>query len=312
MAGRRSLRLATRGSPLSLAQSEAVAEALRRRWPSLDVQFVVVTTHGDRHRDVPLLELEARGDGVFTRGVEAELLADRADFAVHSLKDLPTTTEPDLLLVAFPPRGDPRDVLVSRRPGGFDDLPKGAVLGSSSPRRAAQALAQRPDLRVVSIRGNVDTRLQKLHRGEVDALILAAAGLERLGRLDEAAELLPVERFTPAVGQGALAVQCRADDTPTRELLAALDDASTRAAVSAERAFLRAVGGGCRLPLGAHAVVEGERLSLRGFLAAPDGGVSCSAEQSGPAGDPEQLGLALARELLTVADSGLPAEVRGA
>jgi hydroxymethylbilane synthase len=278
--------------------------------PSLVVEFVRVTTHGDRQAEVPLLELPGP-DGVFTRGLEAELLAGRADLAVHSLKDLPTGTEQQLILAAFPARADPRDALVSRWPGGFDRLPTGAVVGTSSPRRAAQVLGQRPDLHVIPLRGNVDTRLCKLRAGQVDALLLAAAGLERLGRGAEISEYLSLERFTPAVGQGALAVQCRAEDLWMRELLEPLDHAPTRAAVTAERAFLRATGGGCRFPLAGYAEVQLGRLFLRGFIASPDGTSPRTGLVEGPADDAEAVGVQLARQLLSRIDSALPAGAQG-
>jgi hydroxymethylbilane synthase len=297
------VRVATRGSQLSLAQSAYVISLLRARFPSLQSELVTVVTYGDRHRDIPLAKLQAP-DGVFTRGVEAELLTGRAEVAVHSLKDLPTTTDASLELAAFPPRADVRDALVSRWPGGFDQLPTGALLGTSSPRRAAQALTQRPDLRVVSIRGNVDTRLRKLRSEQVDALLLAAAGLERLKRLHEVSEYLPLDQFTPAVGQGALAVQCRLDDDGTRQLLASIDDPATRAAVTAERTFLRVAGGGCRLPLAAYGEVNNGRLSLRGFIANPDGTGARTGFLDGPVEQPDALGLALGRQLMARTDRG--------
>ena len=306
----RTLRLALRGSRLSIVQAEQAVALLRQRWPALRVELLTVTTRGDRDRETPLAEIDSP-DGIFTRGVEAELLAGRAEVAVHSLKDLPTATDPALVLATFPPRADARDALVSRHAAGFDGLPHGATLGTSSPRRAAQALALRPDLRVVSVRGNVDTRLRKLREGQVDALLLAAAGLERLGLLDEAAELLPIDRFTPAVGQGALAVQCRAEDEPTRRLLAAIDDPPTRAAVTAERTFLRALGGGCRLPLSAYGQVNGDRLSLRGFIATPDGREAHADALEGSADEPELLGRELAERLRSRVAPELLAEVRG-
>ena len=306
----RTLRLALRGSRLSIAQAEQAIALLGERWPGLRVELLTVTTRGDRDRETPLAQIDSP-DGIFTRGVEAELLAGRADVAVHSLKDLPTATDPALVLAAFPPRADARDALVSSRGDGFDGLPAGATLGTSSPRRAAQALALRPDLRVVSVRGNVDTRLRKLRAGEADALLLAAAGLERLGLREEVAELLPVERFTPAVGQGALAVQCRADDAPTRELLAAIDDPPTRAAVTAERTFLRTLGGGCRLPLAAYGEVSGDRLGLRGFIATTDGREAHTDFLEGSADDPESIGRELAERLRARVGPALLVEVRG-
>ena len=286
--------MATRGSALALRQTELVVEALRACWPGLGIELVTVRTTGDRDQSAPIAAL---GDGVFVRGVEAELLAGRADVAVHSAKDLPTAEPPGLVLAAFPPRGDPRDVLVSRKGGTLAGLPTGARLGTASPRRAALARALRPDLEVALIRGNVDTRLRKLHDGEYDALVLAAAGLERLDRAEQVSECLDPRSWVPAPGQGALVVQCRAGDA-TERLLAPLDDATTRAAVTAERAVLRRLGSGCRVPVGAYAWLDAGRLALRGMLIAPDGRRSVTAELHGDVADTERLGTAVADELM--------------
>jgi hydroxymethylbilane synthase len=230
---------------------------------------VGVSTPGDQRRDVPISSL---GNGAFTRSLEAALLAGEVDLAVHSAKDLPVAGESaELTLAMFPRRADPRDALLSRRGHALDALPSGALVATGSPRRAALLLARRPDLRVTGVRGNVETRIRKLREGDFDAMILAAAGLERLGRLDEAAELLDTEVMTPAAGQGALAVQCRADDREAIELLTPADHLPTRATVLAERAVLRALGGGCTLPVGAHATLHAGCLRLRAVLADPDG-----------------------------------------
>lgn len=294
------LRLATRGSRLALVQAAAVIALLRSRHPGLSIELVAVSTRGDRQQDVPLAELRSP-DGVFTRGIEEELLAGQADLAVHSLKDVPTFRDRALTLAAFPPRGEVRDALVAPRFGSLERLPLGAAVGTSSPRRTAQLLACRPDLRVVPIRGNVDTRLRKLEAGEVDALLLAGAGLERLGLADRASELLPVERFTPAVGQGTLAVQCRAEDGSTRALLQTIDDAPTRAAAAAERAFLRAVGGGCRVPVGGLGVAEQGGLTLRGFIAAPNGSDVRTDVIHGSIEEAAEIGQRLAGQILAAA-----------
>jgi hydroxymethylbilane synthase len=297
MTASRTLTLATRGSRLALAQARLVVDLLRQAWLGLEVNLSTIATEGDLKRNVPLADLVAP-DGVFTRGVEAELLAGRADLAVHSLKDVPTAVDPRLVLAAFPPRGEVIDVLISLVGLGIEELPTGATVGTSSPRRQAQTLTARPDLRVVSIRGNVDTRIAKLRAGEVDALILAAVGLERLALHELVSAPLPLDRFLPAVGQGALVVQCRADDREVLTLLAAIDDPSTRAAVEAERAFLGAVGGGCRVPVaGLGRLVDGQ-LELRGFISAPDGSESRSDLVLGPADDPAHIGLALAERML--------------
>jgi hydroxymethylbilane synthase len=311
MTASRTLTLATRGSRLALAQATLVIDLLRQARPGLEIHLRTIATQGDLNREVPLADLVAP-DGVFTRGVEAELLAGRAHLAVHSLKDVPTALDARLVLAAFPPRGDVSDVLVAPTGLGFDRLPAGATVGTSSPRRQAQTLAARPDLRVVAIRGNVDTRLAKLRAGEVDALILAAAGLERLELHDFTSQPLPLDRFLPAVGQGSLVAQCRADDLETGTLLTSIDDPATRAAIEAERAFLRAVGGGCRVPVAGLGRLVGGQLELRGFIAAPDGSESHSDLLRGPAAEPAALGLALAERLLALAGDAFVTEVQRA
>ncbi len=288
------LRVATRGSALALKQTDLVVEALRALRPDLAVEIVAVRTVGDQNQTAPVTQL---GDGAFVRGVEAALLDGRADIAVHSAKDIPSTETPGLVLAAFPPRGDPRDALVSRDGHRLADLPRGARVGTGSPRRRAFLHALRPDLEVVPARGNVDTRLRRLREGAYDALILAAAGLERLGLGDVVTEYLDPDHWVPAAGQGALAVQCRADG-PAAALIAALDHPPTRAAVAAERAVLRRLGSGCRVPVGVHGRVEGETLLLRGLLLAPDGRRSVTAERTGAPPEAEALGRALAEELL--------------
>lgn len=303
------IRIATRGSRLALIQTELVAVLLRAAQPGLRVELVPVATRGDRQQDVPLVDLQGP-DGVFTRAVEVELLEGRAEVAVHSLKDLPTATDPALAIGAIPPRGDARDVLISPRFGSFAQLPPGAVVGTSSPRRAAQVQLHRPDLQVEPVRGNVETRLRKLDDGACDALVLAGVGLERLGLSGRIAQRLPVERFTPAVGQGALAVQCRADDGATRRLLVRIHDPVAAAAIWAERTFLQAVGGGCRLPIGGYAVVRSGELRLTGFLAAPDGSEARWATLGGPATEAERIGRDLAEELLAMAGPAFLTGVR--
>ncbi len=288
------LRVATRGSALALRQTELVADALREHWPRLEIQPVAIRTVGDRNREAPIATL---GDGVFVRGVEAELLDGHADVAVHSAKDIPSEETPGLVLAAFPPRGDPRDVLISRDDVPFARLPHGARLGTASPRRAAIALSLRPDLDIALIRGNVDSRLRRLDDGEYDAIVLAAAGLARLGIDEQVSEYLDPDAWVPAPGQGVLAVQCRAGD-PVEELLAPLDDAPTRAAITAERAVLRRLGSGCRTPVGAYARFDGAAIILRGLLLSPDGRRSATAEMRGDPAGAEQLGTLLAEELM--------------
>jgi hydroxymethylbilane synthase len=290
------LRIGTRGSPLALWQANHVAGRLRPLAGSRPVELVEIETAGDRVRDVALAQIG--GEGVFTKEIQRALLAGTVDVAVHSLKDLPTVPVEGLVLAAVPERGPAGDVLVSHRHATFDRLPSGATVATSSLRRRSQALHRRPDLRLVDIRGNVDTRLRKLREQDLDALILAQAGLVRLGLAAVITEVLDPAWMLPAVGQGALGLECRADDPDTRGLLGLLDDPLTRQAVLAERALLRGLGGGCQVPIGAAAVVRDGELRLRGAVLPPDGSRRIEAELTGPAAEAEALGLRLAQELL--------------
>lgn len=260
----RELRLGTRGSRLAAIQSEAVAARLRARgWP---VRLVEIVTGGDRRApDTPF------GEGVFVDAIEDALAAGEIDLGVHSAKDVPLDQTPGLVIAAYPERADPRDAVVSRTGAALAGLASGSVLGTDSPRRAGFALHHRSDLRHVPFFGNVDTRLRKLEAGEADALLLACAGLDRLGAGERIAERLDPRQVTPAPGQGALAVQCRAGDADLREALAALDLPELRLAVEAERAVLEATGGTCRSPVGALAEVRGGQLELLAAAASPDG-----------------------------------------
>ncbi|HSF81345.1 MAG TPA: hydroxymethylbilane synthase [Anaerolineales bacterium] len=288
------LTFATRPSALARWQTGYIIEQLRERWPDLYCDEVVITTQGDRDLDTTLPEIG--GKGLFTYELEQALRAGRVHAAVHSLKDLPTEDTPGLRLGAIPSRADIRDVLICPAKLTLDKLPVGAVVGTSSNRRQAQLLAFRPDLQVKPIRGNIDTRIRKVLEGQYDAIILAAAGVTRLGLEKHIAEYLPFEIMLPAPGQGALAVQCRANDRQTQVLLKAIDHEHTRLAVSAERAFLSALGGGCSLPVGAMAEVQGEEIMLRGVIAAPDGSHTISLSASG--NDPVLLGQELAHKAL--------------
>jgi hydroxymethylbilane synthase len=291
------LRLATRASALALAQSRLVADGLRAAWPELRVELVTVVTEGDRRRDVPAATLG--GKGIFTAAVQEAVLDGRADLAVHSAKDLPAVQVPGLALAAVPERDDPRDVLVGhQRLSGLDDLPAGARVGTGSPRRVALLSWLRPGLEVVSLRGNVDSRVRRVHAGELDAVVLAAAGLRRLGLAGEAVRLDP-ESFTPAPGQGCLAVEARQDDDRTLGLLAALTHGPSRVALLGERAFLRRLGGSCTLPAGALLRQAGEgEVEIQGFLSALDGKGLVRERVGGPADEAERLGEALADRLL--------------
>ena len=291
------IRVATRQSALALTQTRWVVDQLRAAWPGLESELVFASTPGDRDKSTPLTTL---GQGVFVKGVEETLLEGRADIAVHSLKDVPTALTPGLELAAFPRRADPRDGLVCRQGVGrsLAELPPRARVGTGSPRRAAQLLAMRADLRVSPIRGNLDTRLAKLHAGEFDALTLAVAGLARLGRPDELAQVFAADECTPCVGQGTLAVQCRADAPDVIALVARIDDPATRTASVAERAFLAALGGGCELPAGALGTVDGSTMDLVGVVASADGRDVVRERTTGPLDDTAELGRALALQLL--------------
>jgi hydroxymethylbilane synthase len=291
------LRIGTRGSPLALWQAHHVRQLLEPLTAPRTVQLVIIQTSGDVVTDVPLTQIG--GDGVFTREIQRALLADQVDVAVHSLKDLPTTVVSGLMLAAVPPRGPTGDVFVSSRHARFEALPPGATVATSSLRRRSQALFRRPDLRLVNVRGNVGTRLRKLDEEGLDALILAQAGLERLGLSARVTEVLDPTWMLPAVGQGALGLECRAADTTTRNLLHSLDDATTHAAVQAERAMLRGLGGGCQVPIGAATLVTGDRLTLRGVVLAPDGTSRISDFLEGSTDAAENLGRDLAQRLLS-------------
>jgi hydroxymethylbilane synthase len=288
------IRVATRGSALALAQARAVAERLRAGGHRVEV--VAMRTEGDRLAEARLATVG--GKGLFVREIEEALLRGDAEVAVHSLKDLPAELPRGLALAAFPERGDARDVLVARRPVRFAELPAGAVLGTSSPRRRALALAYRPDLGVEPIRGNVDTRLRKLESGDYDAIVLAAAGLARLGLTPRHAEWLAPDVFVPAVGQGVLAVEARLDDAPTLAALRALDHPPTRACALAERAFLGRLGASCVTPMAAHARLSGGRIVLDALVASEDGRAVLRESGDGVAERPEALGVRVAESLL--------------
>lgn len=295
--------IGTRGSRLALWQSEHVARRLRELHPGLEVELLTLSTRGDRELEKALPEIG--GKGLFTAELEAALLEGAADLAVHSLKDLPTEPDPRFTLGAVPERASPLEALVSRGGARLAELPRGTTVGTSSPRRAAQLRAARPDLRIESLRGNVPTRIQKAldPAGPYDAILLALAGLERLGLQGQVSEVLPPEVVLPAPAQGALAVQARAGDEAVLELLRPLDHPPTRRAVEAERAFLRTLGSGCSLPVGALAVEENGLLRLRGRVLRPDGSQSLTHALEG--GDPEPLGAALAEALLAQGAAGL-------
>jgi hydroxymethylbilane synthase len=276
------LRIGSRGSQLALWQANHISALLRDRGHEVEIE--IIHTTGDKITDVPLSKVGTKG--LFTKEIEEALLDERIDLAVHSLKDMPTDLPSGLTLAAIPAREDPRDALVGKR---LSALAAGARVGTSSLRRAAQLRAIRPDLTLETIRGNVDTRLRKLDEGQYDAIVLASAGLRRLGWVDRITELLDPELMCPAVGQGALAVETR-DSGRARDVCSLLDHGLTRTAVLAERAVLARLGGGCQVPIGAHATVDAPILNLRAVVVSPDGTSVIRKQVSGPANQAEQLG----------------------
>lgn len=292
------LRGGTRASPLARWQTARVAAALREL-SGCSCEEILVTTEGDRRLDQPLPEIG--GKGLFTEALESALRRGAIDFAVHSLKDLPVETPDGLVIPAVWQRADPRDVVIAHSRTPLTALAAGAVVGTSSLRREAQLRALRPDLTVQSLRGNVDTRVRKALAGSYDAIVIAAAGVERLGLSDAISEYLPLDVMLPAPGQGALAIQCRADDAETRSLLSQLDDPIVRATTGAERAFLAALGGGCAAPIAAYCSASGDPqpvLTLTGLVASTDGARAVRVRGSAPFRDPAGLAARLAGEAL--------------
>ena len=299
------IRIGTRGSPLALAQAEQVRARLIEAGSCLAgpdaVTIVPITTTGDRVQDRRLSEIGNKG--LFVKEIEQALAENRVDLAAHSMKDVETTLDASFVIGAILPREDPREAFISFRGRSVGDLPREAALGTTSLRRQAQVLAVRPDIRVITFRGNVETRLRKLREGLADATLLAVAGLKRLGLLDVATAVLDPDSMMPAVGQGAIGVECRADDSRMRELLAAIDDPESSTCVAAERALLTALDGSCRTPVGALAQSDGfGELTLRALLARPDGSRFWRAERRGRAADAVALGADAGRELRVLGD----------
>ncbi len=290
------LRIATRKSPLALWQAEHVAACLRRAHPGLEVELVPMSTRGDRILDTPLAKVG--GKGLFVKELEQGLLAGRADIAVHSMKDVPVDFPPGLCLPVIMAREDPRDAFVSLRYPRPDALPQGARVGTASLRRQCQLARRRPDLQILTLRGNVNTRLARLDVGDFDAIVLAAAGLTRLGLEARIACHLEPEESLPAIGQGAMGIECREDDVRVRELIAPLDDAHTHTRLRAERALNARLQGGCQVPIAGHALLRDGQIHLRGLVGEPDGTAVVEAEIRGPEDEAESLGAALAEALL--------------
>jgi len=291
------LRVGTRGSPLALKQAELVRAALlaAHGLPGSGIELVPIRTSGDNIQDRPLAE--AGGKGLFAKEIEQALLDGAIDLAVHSAKDLPTILPPGLVLAAALPREDPRDAFISRKAKSLRELAAGSRLGTASLRRQALVKRLRPDVRIVTIRGNVETRLKKLDAGEADATLLALAGLNRLGLSSVARAVLSVEEFLPAVGQGVIAIEARAADARVQDLLAAIGHADTMRALAAERAFLAELDGSCRTPIAGHARAAGGTLRFRGMILRPDGSEAHETRREGSMGEAEALGADAGREL---------------
>jgi len=290
------LRIATRRSPLALWQAEHVAALLRKAQPGVSVEIRGMSTQGDKILDTPLAKIG--GKGLFVKELEQRMREGRADLAVHSIKDVPAVLPDGFALPVIVERDDPRDAFVSNRFQRLEELPQGSRVGTSSLRRQCQLRARRPDLEILFLRGNVNTRLRRLDDGDYDAIILASAGLKRLGFADRIAAILEPGESLPAVGQGALGIECRADDQRVIDLLSVLHDEDTAACVRAERAMNHRLEGGCQVPIAGYAILDGDRIRLRGLVGEPDGSRVVRAERQGAKADVEALGVGLADELL--------------
>ena len=308
MAAINTLRIATRSSALALWQARHVGAELKRIHRDIEIELIPITTTGDKILDRPLAKIG--GKGLFIKELEHALFEARADIAVHSMKDVPIALPEGLCIAVILEREDPRDALVTDDPGGFDELAPGAVVGTSSVRRKSQLLSLRPDLVVRDLRGNVPTRIAKLRDGEFNAIVLASAGLKRLDLAHEIAAVFELDALIPAVGQGAIGIECRADDARTQSLIEPLNHPATALCVGAERAMSTRLDGGCDLPLAAHARLHGDEMSLVGLVAAEDGSACLRDQRRGAANGGEKLGLALAESLLAAGASDILAAIR--
>lgn len=286
------IKIGTRGSKLALVQANTVVAGLKKIAPEITAEICVIKTRGDIMQDVSLIKIG--GQGAFVKEIEEALLAGTIDLAVHSMKDVPGETPDDLTFAAILPREDVRDILVSRGNIKIEFMPRGAKIGTGSLRRGAQIQSMLPDVTIVPLRGNIDTRLKKIETENLTGVILAAAGMKRLGYAQKIAQYLPVEFMLPAVGQGALGLQIRKADSALAEVIARLNHAQTAAELTAERSYLRALGGGCRLPIAAFGKMEGKQLSLEGLVAAPDGALVIRDKVKGAVEEAEELGARLA------------------
>ena len=289
--------IATRKSPLAMWQAEHVSAQLKKAHPDLEVELLGMSTQGDKILDTPLAKIG--GKGLFVKELEQGMLEGKADIAVHSMKDVPVAFPDGLHLPVIMQREDPRDAFVSNQYGSLDELPEGSRVGTSSLRRQCQLSANRPDLEILPLRGNVNTRLRKLDDGEYDAIILASAGLIRLGFADRIKAYISTDASLPAIGQGAIGIECRIDDERVNSLLKPLHDTDTAACVLAERAMNNRLEGGCQVPIGGHAVLDGDNLSMRGLVGSTDGQQIIRAASSGHRNDAETIGIAIAEELLS-------------
>ncbi|MGD8672879.1 MAG: hydroxymethylbilane synthase [Thiogranum sp.] len=304
-----SLRIATRKSPLALWQANHVREALLARNPGLKVELLTMTTQGDKILDTPLAKVG--GKGLFVKELELGMLEGRADLAVHSMKDVPVEFPDGLGLAAVLPREDPRDVLISNRFSSIDELPDGARVGTSSLRRQCQLRARRSDLQILDLRGNVNTRLKKLDEGAYDAILLAAAGVRRMGWESRITELLPPEQFLPAIGQGAIGIEIRLDDERVAGLVAQLNDPQTATRIAAERALNERLQGGCQVPIAGYSEISHGVIVLRALVGRPDGSELVQGVISGKPEDAEELGQVLADDLLSRGAREILADVYG-
>jgi len=290
------LRIGTRGSKLALTQSEWIKKKIETKHPEVRVELLRIKTKGDKIPDSPLSKVG--GKGLFVKEIEEALLDNRIDLAVHSIKDVPAELPDGLHLPVFPEREDPRDAFISKDNAGIHDLPKGVSVGTGSLRRSSQLLNLRPDLQVVPLRGNVDTRLGRLESGDLHGIILAAAGLNRLGLSRRISQYLSTDNFLPAIGQGSLGLEIRQDDEKVYNLLEFLNHKDTETTVRAERAFLKELEGGCQVPIAAFGTLDKDNLTLKGLVAELDGSRILKYEMNGPPDDPEETGIALAEKLL--------------
>lgn len=307
---RKEIKIGTRASLLAITQSTMIKELIEKQHPGIKVEMVRITTKGDKILDVPLAKVG--GKGLFVKELEDALLDGRADLAVHSMKDVPTELPDGLHLGIVTERENPRDAFVSNKYADVLALPQGATVGTSSLRRKSQLAALRPDLVIEDLRGNVDTRLRKLDEGQYDAIILASAGLNRLGKSDRIASLIEPAQMLPAIGQGALALELRKDDAELLDGISFLNHPATATAVTAERALLIRLEGGCQVPIGAYATTEGETVTLTGLIASIDGKEILKEQMTGPAADAVAMGTRLAEKLLDMGGREILDEVYGA